>query len=57
MKLFLASQIKHPTTISHLDRFVGGLKGKRLYLLKDGESIEIDGERITVNGEIRIISP
>lgn len=30
MKLFLASEAKHPDTISKLDEFVGGLKGKRV---------------------------
>ncbi len=30
MKLFLASEAKHPDTISKLDQFVGGLKGKKI---------------------------
>ncbi len=30
MKLFLASEAKHPDTISKLSEFVGGLKGKRI---------------------------
>lgn len=30
MKLFLASEVKHPDTILNLKRFVGGFKGKKI---------------------------
>ncbi|HYD34799.1 MAG TPA: Type 1 glutamine amidotransferase-like domain-containing protein [Vitreimonas sp.] len=30
MKLFLASEAKHPTTLGHLNTFVSGLKGKKI---------------------------
>lgn len=30
MKLFLASEAKHPDTIKNLEKFVGGLKGKKI---------------------------
>jgi len=33
MKLFLASEVKHPSTIKKIDEFVGGLKDKKIFYI------------------------
>jgi len=43
MKLFLASEAKHPDSMKTLDEYVGGLKGKKIAYIPTASNGESDG--------------